>query len=125
MDLQSHDDRPPILTTLIDQPALGLYAHQHWLEVEERLSKMSQAQPEVASVRRMLVSSAEECPIDAQGRILVPPHLREHAGLEREVTLAGVGPRIEIWSKTRFEDEMKRTRERAHEIASIAAQAGL
>ena len=71
------------------------------------------------------MSSAEDCPIDAQGRILVPPHLREYAGLEREVTLAGVGTRIEIWSKPRFEQEMQGAKQRAEEIARIAAEAGL
>ena len=86
---------------------------------------MSQVQPEVQAVRRMLVSGAVECPIDGQGRILIPPHLREHAGLERDVTFAGVGARIEIWSKERYEGEIRQTRERAHEIATIAAQLGL
>ena len=60
----------------------------------------------------MLVSGAVECPIDGQGRILIPPHLREHASLERDVTFAGVGARIEIWSKERYEGEIRQTRER-------------
>jgi MraZ protein len=125
MELQAQDQRPPILTLLIDQPALGLYAHSRWQSIEERLETMSQVQPEVQAVRRMLVSTAVECPFDGQGRILIPPDLREHAGLEREVTFAGVGARIEIWSKGRYEGEIRATRERAHEIATIAAQLGL
>ncbi len=124
-ELQDGDPRPPVLTNLVDCPALGLYAHASWLEIEERLASMSQTQPELQSVRRMLVSGAEECGIDGQGRILIPPHLREHAGLERDLTIAGVGPRIEIWDKVRFEEEMARMREHAHDIASVAAQAGL
>ena len=124
-ELQDGDPRPPVLTNLVDCPALGLYAHASWLEIEERLASMSQTQPELQSVRRMLVSGAEECGIDGQGRILIPPHLREHAGLERDLTIAGVGPRIEIWDKVRFEEEMTRMREHAHDIASVAAQAGL
>ena len=125
VELQSADGLPPILTTLVDCPALGLFQQERWLEIEQRLANMSQMQPELQSVRRMLVSGAEECAIDGQGRILVPPHLREHAGLEREVTLAGVGSRIELWNKARFDEEMQRTRDRAHEISSIAAQLGL
>src|SRR5574338_530459 len=125
MELQAQDQRAPILTLLIDQPALGLYAQGRWQAIEERLETMSQVQPEVQAVRRMLVSTAVECPVDSQGRILIPPHLREHAGLERDVTFAGVGARIEIWSKERYEGEIRATRERAHEIATIAAQLGL
>jgi MraZ protein len=125
MELQAQDQRAPILMLLIDQPALGLYAHNRWEAIEERLETMSQVQPEVQAVRRMLVSTAVECPIDGQGRILIPPDLRELAGLERDVTFAGVGARVEIWSRGRYEGEIRATRERAHEIATIAAQLGL
>jgi MraZ protein len=125
MELQAQDQRAPILTLLVDQPALGLYAHNRWQAIEERLESMSPVQPEVQAVRRMLISTAVECPIDGQGRILIPEDLREHAGLEREVTFAGVGARIEIWSRQRYEGEIRATRQRAHEIATIAAQLGL
>ena len=125
MELQANDPRPPILAALIDRPALGLYGHGRWQAIEEHLASMSQVQPEVQAVRRMLVSGAVECPVDGQGRILVPPHLREHAGFERDITFAGVGARIEIWSKERYEGEIRQTRERSREIATIAAQLGL
>ena len=125
MELQTQDDRPPFLTNLVDCPALGLYAHDRWLEIEQRLENMSHTQPELQRYRRLVISGAVESPLDAQGRVLVPPHLREHAGLEREVTIAGVGSRIEIWDKARFEEELKQTRERSHEVSSLAAQLGL
>ena len=125
VELKDAEERAPILTNLVDCPALGLFSHAHWLAVEDKLASMSQSQPELQSFRRMLVSGAEECAIDGQGRILIPPHLREHAQLQRELTIAGVGTRIEIWDKARFEEEVARTRERGHEISSIAAQAGL
>jgi MraZ protein len=73
----------------------------------------------------LLVSGAVEAPIDGQGRVLVPPHLREHGGLERDVIIAGVGSRIEIWDKARFEEEIKQSRDRAREISSLAAELGL
>jgi MraZ protein len=125
MELQAQDQRAPILTMLIDKGALGLYPHNRWQEIEDRMATLSQVQPEVQAVRRMLVSGAVDCPFDGQGRILIPEDLREHAGFSREVTFAGVGPRIEIWSRERYEAEIRQTRERAHEIATIAAQLGL
>jgi MraZ protein len=124
-ELQTQDDRPPILTNLVDCAAVGLFSHDRWLEIEQRLTNMSQVQPEIQSIQRLLVSGAVECPFDAQGRILVPPHLREHAGLEREVTIAGVGRRIEIWDKGRFDEELSRIRERGREVSAIAAELGL
>ncbi|MDX1648248.1 MAG: division/cell wall cluster transcriptional repressor MraZ [Myxococcota bacterium] len=124
-ELQARDDRPPFLTNLVDCPAVGLYPHDRWLEIEQRLSNMSQTQPEIQKMRRMLVSGAVECPIDGQGRILIPPHLREHAGLEREVTIAGVGGRIEIWDRGRFDDELRGIREHGPEVSRVAAELGL
>lgn len=124
-EIQAQDDRPPILTNLVDCPAVGLFSHDRWLEIEQRLTNMSQVQPEIQSIQRLLVSGAVECPFDSQGRILVPPHLREHAALEREVTIAGVGRRIEIWDKGRFDEELSRIRERGREVSAIAAELGL
>ena len=125
VELQVEKDRPPFITNMADCPALGLYAHDHWLEIERRLETMSQIQPEVQSFRRLFVSGAVESPLDSQGRVLIPPHLREHAGLEREVTIAGVGSRIEIWDRARFDEELEQTRERSKEISSLAAELGL
>lgn len=125
VELQSQNDLPPILTNLVDCPAVGVFSHDRWLEIEQRLASMSQMQPAIQSVQRMLVSGAVECPVDAQGRVLVPPHLREHAGLDREVTIAGVGRRIEIWDRTRFDEELTAIRERGREVSALAAELGL
>ena len=125
MELQAENDRPPFLTNLVDCPALGLYSHDRWLEIEDRLESMSYTQPEVQRYRRLVISGAVESPFDAQGRVLIPAHLREHAGLEREVTIAGVGSRIEIWDKARFDEELQQTRDRSREISSVLAEAGV
>lgn len=124
-ELQAQDDRPPFLTNLLDCPALGFYPHDRWLDIEQRLNNMSQTQPEIQKIRRMLVSGAVECPIDGQGRILIPPHLREHAGLEREVMIAGTGGRIEIWDKARFDEEIRGIREDGPNVARVGAELGL
>jgi MraZ protein len=72
-----------------------------------------------------MVSGAIECPIDNQGRILVPQHLREYAGLDRDVTVAGVGPKIELWNSARFEANLIQTQARFEEMAmSLAAKLG-
>ena len=50
MELQAHD-KPPILTSCIDAPAVGIYTHERWVEIEQRLANMSQVQPEVQKIR--------------------------------------------------------------------------
>jgi MraZ protein len=122
-ELQEHEDRPPFVTNL--SRCLALFPHERWLELEERMASLSQVRPEVQAYQRFLVSGAQECPIDRQGRILLPQHLRQHAGLERDVVIAGVGPRIEIWDRGRLEDEIRRVTERHDEISRDLADLGL
>lgn len=108
-ELARLDDRPPILTNLVQ--CVAMYSHRAFLQIEEQLSQAPSMQPEVQALQRFFVSGATECPIDGAGRILVPPHLREHAALEKDIVIAGVGSRIELWNRTRFETDLARTQE--------------
>jgi len=122
-EILRRSERPPILTNL--SGCLGLYPHEDWIKVEQELLDHPSLQPDVQRLQRFLISGAVECPIDNQGRILVPAYLREHAALDREITLAGVGPRIEIWDKTRFDDDLESTRGSYNEISKAISQLGL
>jgi len=56
---------------------------------------------------RLLFSGAVECNMDKQGRILIPEMLREYAGIEKNLVIAGVSSHMEIWSEERWEEYMK------------------
>ena len=118
-ELQRQSDAPPILTNAHE--CLDLYPYEDWLEFEERIVGSSPVDPDLQDYARMRISGAIACPIDKQGRILVPTHLREHAGLVREVTVAGVGPKIELWDKARFERNLTQTNARYSEMARYVA----
>lgn len=124
MEIQAQE-KPPILTSCIDAPAVGIYAQERWLEIEQRLANMSQVQPEVQKIRRLIVSGAEECPIDGQGRVRVPQHLRDYAGLSKQCLVAGMGERIELWDRARFDQEIASIRENGEDVSRIAADLGL
>ena len=66
----------------------------------EKLRANAQANAQVRAVTRVFFSSAFDESVDAQGRLTIPPVLREYAGLERELTVVGADTRIEIWSST-------------------------
>jgi len=118
-DLMASSENPAILTNM--SKCLALYPYEAFVKQEQELEAKSSFQPETEAYRRFLISGAVECPFDSQGRILVPQHLREHARLEREVTIAGVGSYIEIWDKTLFDQEIDRTHANLHEIKSVVA----
>jgi MraZ protein len=122
-ELQRRSDHPPILTNA--HQCLELHPYEDWEQFEERIVGIAMIDPRAQALARMMVSGAVECPIDRQGRILVPQHLRDYAGLEREVTVAGVGPKIELWNSARFEANLIQTQARYEEISiDLAAKMG-
>lgn len=88
-----------IVTTHISSPCLVAYPTGEWEAFEQRLAKLPQFEPSVMMLRRLYVGGAMECAIDKQGRVLIPPVLREYAGLEREACWVGGMKTLEIWSK--------------------------
>ncbi len=81
-----------------------------WEQLEERLRLHPQLSPERRSVVRVMVASAKECPVDRAGRTLVPPELREFAGLMKDVMITGALEWFEIWSRERWADHRQTLR---------------
>ena len=81
-----------------------------WEQLEERLRQHPQLSPERRNVVRVMVASAKECPVDRAGRTLIPPELREFAGLKRDVMIAGALDWFEIWSRDRWTDHRQTLR---------------
>jgi MraZ protein len=71
------------------------------------------------------MSGAVDCTLDGQGRILIPPNLREFAKLDKEIVLAGMIKVIEIWSKERFEEEMKKSGDNLEGFSDYMADLGI
>jgi len=88
---------------------LALFPAEEWAKEEQGLLEMSRLNPDAQRLRRFFSTGSVPCPIDTQGRILVPGFLRDHAGLVKNVIVAGVLERIEIWSPSRFEESQTTT----------------
>jgi MraZ protein len=93
----SYDERL-ILTTSLDA-CLHAYPVKEWEQLENALAKRNPMEPGVKTLMRLYVATAQECPVDKLGRVLVPPTLRSHAALEKNVVWAGMVKVIELWSK--------------------------
>ena len=76
------------------------YSYDGWNQLKAKLRE----QP--GDIQRFLSSSVFEAEPDKQGRILIPPALRDYAGLEREITIIGVLERAEIWSRERWNEKL-------------------
>jgi MraZ protein len=66
---------------------------------------------------RFLLAGAADLDLDRQGRITLPQHLREHAGIDRDVVVVGLSIRIEIWSRSTWQSYLKKAQKSAPEIA--------
>jgi MraZ protein len=98
------------------KPYLTLYPYSIWADVEQRLVAYRKSDDEAEQhVREMLENAAHVAP-DKQGRILVPPALKQAAGLEGAVVFIGNIDRIEMWNPTDY-------RERTARVPSPAQQA--
>ena len=82
---------------------LFVYDNQEWNAFEEKLKALPLNKKDNRQFVRFFLAGAAEVEVDKQGRILLPAHLREFAGLEKDVVLVGVGSRVEIWSKDKWE----------------------
>ncbi len=83
---------------------LFVYGNTEWSAFEKALKTLPLANKESRKFNRFFLAGAIDVEVDKQGRILIPSVLREFAALESQVVLLGVGERIEIWSKDRWED---------------------
>jgi MraZ protein len=119
MEIHRRSEMAPVLT--LDKECLALYPQEDWNAFERELTETSRMKPEVQAIARLFMANAEDAPIDSQGRILIPKHLRDHAALTREVTVSGNGKRIEIWDTQRLADELRRTVERLDEYRDVFA----
>ena len=83
---------------------LFLYPDNEWKAFEEKLRALPLTNKNARTFTRFFVAGATNCELDKQGRILVPQTLREFAGLEKDVILAGNLSRVEVWSKEKWSE---------------------
>ena len=85
--------------------ALFCYTFEEWHKIEERILNLAEKSENMRRFRRVFVGGAFECLLDKQGRILIPPSLRQYSGLNKEVVLVGVLDHFEIWASDSWHQE--------------------
>ncbi len=113
-----------LIVTNFDQ-CLWAYPVPEWQELERKVGELPQFMEEVKALQRVFISAAIEAPVDRQGRILIPPTLREYAGMSRDVVIVGMTKRFEIWSRERWEMVFASAQQRLDGLGQRLADLGL
>jgi MraZ protein len=80
-----------------------LYPLEEWKVIENKLHELPLTRADVRSFVRFFFSGASELELDKQGRAVLGSNLRNYAGIDKEVSVIGVGSRVEIWSTDKWE----------------------
>jgi len=104
---------------------LFVYTPENWRKITERLKTLPLTKADARKFLRTFLSGANECPVDDQGRILIPKTLCSYANIRKEVIVVGVLDRIEIWSKSNWERYQKEAEKQFVEVAEKLVDLGI
>lgn len=96
---------------------LFVYAMEEWNKIVENLKKLPFTKKDARNFTRFFLSGATVVELDKQGRINITSPLMSYANLEKECVIVGVNDRIEIWSKTKWENFFDENSENLSDIA--------
>ena len=113
-----------IITKGLDD-CLFLYPKAAWHAWAEKLSKLPISQSKSRAFARMMLGGAMEAELDKQGRIVLPDYLKEYAHLSRQVVIAGLYDRLEIWDVERWQNYKQQTEKDSSHIAETLAHLGV
>jgi MraZ protein len=103
---------------------INVYPYPVWQKAAENMSNQNQALKEIRDLTRILYG-AIECQVDRQGRVLIPPMLRDRVHLDTEVVILGMHDHLEIWSQQQHQELLERLDTEGSHIAETMAGLGL
>src|SRR3990167_7339463 len=100
-DVLVHHENGAIVSTIdTEETCLLLYPKRTWLPIEEKLQSLPSFNPVARRAQRLLIGHATDLELDANGRLLLPPALREYAKLNKHAVMIGQGNKFELWDET-------------------------
>lgn len=103
---------------------LVVYELKEWKKLADKLAALPQNHADNRAFARLMLAGAMDVAVDGQGRVVVPEYLREFAKLGREVVIAGLYNRLEIWDKAAWTEYKNRTEKDSNQIAERLGELG-
>ncbi len=100
---------------------LDVYPRATWDASVSRITELDSLTREAREMKRFMFAGAAVTELDKQGRVLVPPDLARHAGLGRDVVVAGVHDHVEIWDRSHWATHVSAIEGSVGDVAERAA----
>ena len=113
-----------VVTRGLDR-CLFVYTMKSWEELAGKLGSLPVGEADTRSFTRLMLAGAVDVDVDKQGRILIPDYLKEYAGLTKNVVIAGLYNRLEIWDEKKWNDYKKKAEKNSDEIAEQLGKLGV
>ena len=97
--LIGRSDGQLVITIDTDERCLLIYTLPEWEEIERKLNQLPTFNEHARRLQRLLLGHATDTEMDSHGRVLVPPPLRQYAGLDKHVVMIGQGKKFELWDE--------------------------
>jgi len=104
---------------------LFLYPKEEWQRLADRLAALPISKANTRAFARLMLAGAMDVDIDKQGRMLIPDYLRKFAGVKKQVVIAGLYNRLEIWDETTWEKYKQGTESKSGDIAEALGELGV
>lgn len=104
---------------------LFVFPMDEWKKLAEKLSSLPLSQSNSRAFARLMLAGAMDVEIDRQGRVVIPEYLRRYAKLGKDVVVAGLYSRIEIWNQKAWNAYKTRTEKDSDDIAEKMGELGI
>ncbi|OQY21471.1 MAG: cell division/cell wall cluster transcriptional repressor MraZ [Chloroflexi bacterium] len=109
-----------VVTRSIDR-CLAIYPMEEWEKLAEQVSGLPMTNRSARAFRRLVFANASDAIPDKQGRVLIPPSLREYARLDGDVVVTGLNTYVEVWNPDAWGEERERVEGDGGDIEEWAA----
>lgn len=113
-----------VVTRGLDK-CLFIYPMKVWEELAGKLGTLPVGESATRSFIRLMLAGAVDVEVDKQGRILIPDFLKSYAGLNKNVIVAGIYNRLEIWDEKKWQEYKKKAEKNTDEIAEQLGKLGV
>jgi len=113
-----------VLTRGLDN-CLALYPLREWEKMTEKLGNLPSGKIDARGFGRIIMAGAIAVEFDSLGRILIPDYLKDYAGLQKNIVVAGVYNRLEIWDDKKWEDYKNHIEREVGDIAQRLGELGI